>query len=142
MRLASEFAMRSLCRRKWERDDGAEISVDLDFANTGRAAPCRSASSPASEWEALVREPEQRLMMALEHRKGRALFAQTQDEAPGMLNHPCGDADDPLHHGTDAASLGGVTHRAVRTLGQCNFLSVNPRRAIWLGKGDHTCKLR
>jgi hypothetical protein len=26
--------------------------------------------------------------------------------------------------------------------GQRNFLSVNPRRAIWLGKGDHACKLR
>ena len=25
---------------------------------------------------------------------------------------------------------------------QRNFLSVNPRRAIWLGKGDHACKLR
>ena len=37
------------------------------------------------------------------------------------------------------------THLAAnnsQALGQRNFLSVNPRRAIWLGKGDHACKLR
>ena len=53
-------------------------------------------------------------MMPLKHSKGRAAFPQSQGEAAGMLNHPRGNADDFLHHRSDAAPLGKVAHRTVR----------------------------
>ena len=115
MELNPESGMGMPFRAELVREHATEIGMDLVFSPSGRVRSCLTASEQQRDatWNS-AGEPEQRLMMPLEHREGRAAFAQPQGEAPSMLNHPGRDADDLLHHRADSPPFGGVAHRAVR----------------------------
>ena len=52
-------------------------------------------------------------VMPLKHRKGRVTLTQTQDPAPGMMNHARGLEHQLLHHRLDTSTLGLVAHRRI-----------------------------
>ena len=53
--------------------------------------------------------------MALKYRKGSTAFAQTQSDAPRMMNDAGSNADDFLHHCFEAPPLGRMPHRTIWT---------------------------